>query len=42
MFKSNHFLAASSENGNLDFFVFFLIMMLFLFICAAVIEKYKP
>ena len=42
MFKSNHFLAASSENGNLDFFVFFLIMMLFFFICAAVIEKYKP
>jgi NhaP-type Na+/H+ or K+/H+ antiporter len=42
MFKSNHLLAASHENGNLDFFVLFLVMMLFFFICAAVIEKYKP
>lgn len=30
------------ENGNLNFFVLFLAMMLFFFICAAAIEKYKP
>jgi hypothetical protein len=35
-------LNAAHENGNLDFFVLFLVMMLFFFISAAIIEKYKP
>jgi hypothetical protein len=37
----SHHLGAANENGNLTFFVTFLIMMLF-FVVAAFIEKYKP
>ena len=35
-------LGATNENGQLTFFVLFLVMMLFFFVVAAFIEKYKP
>jgi len=40
--SESHHLGAANENGNLTFFVTFLIMMLFFFVVAAFIEKYKP